>query len=403
MGVQQFPIPASGIPSGTTAARPASPSTGDVFYNGTIGTLEIYTGSGWNPAGAVPDVLTIGTATAVSGSGRAFSDAAVDIAFTNPLQAGIPTSYIATSSPSGLTGTSTSSPVTVAGLAGGTAYTFTVVGRNGYGDSPVVSGVSNSVTPTTVPGAPTIGTVTRTSNTVVSVPFTAPASTGGSAITSYTVTSNPSISLTVTGGTTSPLTATGTFVKGTVYTFTVSAVNANGTSTPSAASGPIYVFPYSIGDIGAGGGKIFYDAGSTQSWGRFLEAATSATSPAWTDTTAAWSGNTNTLVGTNTAIGTGYANTLAAIAQNNTAGRAITLSQAFTGGGKTDWFLPSINELSTMFGQNTALSLGMSAGFYNSSSEHSATASKAWITSGNYEVQPAKNNTGMSIRPIRYN
>lgn len=255
----------------------------------------------------------------------------------------------------------------------------------------------------TPPSAPTIGTVTRTSNTVVSVPFTAPASTGGSAITSYIVTSNPSISLTVTGGTTSPLTATGTFVKGTAYTFTVSAVNALGTSAPSAASNVVYPFPYAIGDIGAGGGKIFYDAGSTQSWGRFLEAATSGTSPAWTDTTAAWSGNTNTLVGTNTAIGTGYANTLAAVAQNSTAGRAITLSRAFTGGGKTDWFLPSINELSTMFGQNSALSLGMSAGFYNSSSEHDAVNSKGWITSGNYEVQPGKNNTGMSIRPIRYN
>lgn len=41
------------IPSGTTANRPASPAVGDQYYNGTLGTLEIYTASGWKPAGGI--------------------------------------------------------------------------------------------------------------------------------------------------------------------------------------------------------------------------------------------------------------------------------------------------------------------------------------------------------------
>jgi hypothetical protein len=36
--------------SGTTADRPASPSVGDTFFNGTLGVQEIYTDSGWLPA-----------------------------------------------------------------------------------------------------------------------------------------------------------------------------------------------------------------------------------------------------------------------------------------------------------------------------------------------------------------
>jgi hypothetical protein len=45
-----------------------------------------------------------------------------------------------------------------------------------------------------VPQAPTVGTASVTNSTTVSIPFTAGA-TGGSTITSYTVTSSPSISL----------------------------------------------------------------------------------------------------------------------------------------------------------------------------------------------------------------
>ena len=83
-----------------------------------------------------------------------------------------------------------------------------------------------------IPGAPTIGTATA-GNGQATVTFTAPASDGNSAITNYTVTSNPG-NITATGSA-SPITVTG-LTNGTSYTFTVTATNAVGTSLASGAS-----------------------------------------------------------------------------------------------------------------------------------------------------------------------
>jgi IPT/TIG domain/Fibronectin type III domain len=86
------------------------------------------------------------------------------------------------------------------------------------------------------PGAPTIGTATA-GDTVATVNFTAPASDGGSPITSYTATSvdgtNPANGGQSATGASSPLTVTG-LTNGDSYTFTVAAANTNG---PGPASG----------------------------------------------------------------------------------------------------------------------------------------------------------------------
>jgi hypothetical protein len=250
----------------------------------------------------------------------------------------------------------------------------------------------------TVPSAPTIGTVTVTNNTTVSIPFTAGAD-GGRTITSYTATSSPSITLS-TSGTSSPLTVTGTFVLGTSYTFTIKAKNGIGESPASGTSNSVIPKNYSVGDTGPGGGIVFYDAGSTLSWGRYLEAAVSASSPSWTDATYVWSGNTNTLVGTSTAIGTGLANTNAIVAQNNTASRAATICRAYSGGGKSDWFLPSKDELNQLYAQKTTVG-GFANDFYWSSSEDSAT--HAWTQSFSATTSQFGANKGNSyyVRPIR--
>jgi len=88
----------------------------------------------------------------------------------------------------------------------------------------------------TVPSAPTIGAVTLLSSSSASVTFTAPASNGNSAITSYTVTSSTG-SFTGTGSS-SPITVSG-LAAGTSYTFTVTATNSVGTSSASSASSSV--------------------------------------------------------------------------------------------------------------------------------------------------------------------
>jgi hypothetical protein len=88
----------------------------------------------------------------------------------------------------------------------------------------------------TVPGAPTIGSVTALSPTSASVSFTSPTSNGGATIQSYTATSTPG---SITGQVFQPgsgsITVTG-LTSSTTYTFRVTASNSVGTSASSSAS-----------------------------------------------------------------------------------------------------------------------------------------------------------------------
>jgi len=227
------------IPGGLTGTGSASPITVTGLTNGTAYTFTVIAtnvnGSS-SPSSASnsvipsagPGVPTIGTATK--------GNAQATVTFTAPASNGgsVITGYTVTSSPGGITHIGTTSPIIVTGLTNGTAYTFTVFATNANGNSSP-SSASNSVTPSAVPGAPTIGTATK-GNAQATVPFTAPVSNGGSVITGYTVTSTPGG---FTGmGTASPINVTG-LTNGTAYTFTVIATNANGPSLPSSASNSV--------------------------------------------------------------------------------------------------------------------------------------------------------------------
>ncbi|MCA2998130.1 MAG: YHYH protein [Rhodocyclaceae bacterium] len=99
---------------------------------------------------------------------------------------------------------------------------------NGGGGSNV------AITPSiTAPGAPTIGIATPADSSA-SIAFTPPASTGGSAITSYTATcTGGGVTRTATGAA-SPI-VVAALTNGTVYTYSVTATNAAGVGAASAS------------------------------------------------------------------------------------------------------------------------------------------------------------------------
>ena len=162
------------------------------------------------------------------------------------------------------------------------------------------------------------------------------------------------------------------------------------TSTPTV---------YAIGDTGPGGGKVFYVAGNT-----YLEAAPSNWSGG-TDPGLTWStgGNQTTVVSgaDNSAIGGGFQNTVDIVNQagNVTASSAAVRARNYTGGGMTDWFLPSKDELAALYAQRTTT--GIPTGVvYWSSSELSST--NAWLLwdNGVFVTNAGKDWTGR-VRPIR--
>ena len=188
---------------------------------------------------AIPNAPTIGSATNV-GTAQSYNSGSATLTYTAATLGAAATSFTATSAPGSFTGTG-SSPITVLGLQSNTGYTFTVKATNANGDS-TASTSSSSITATTVPQAPTIGTYTDGGDsTTGTLSFTAGA-TGGSAITNYSYSTDSSTYTTLSPAqTTSPLSLSG-LTDGT-YTFSVKAINANGTSSASGGISGTVVSP----------------------------------------------------------------------------------------------------------------------------------------------------------------
>ena len=156
--------------------------------------------------------------------------------------------------------------------------------------------------------------------------------------------------------------------------------------------------PYSIGDTGPAGGKVFYDKGDYYAGWRYLETAQSDQSTGmgivW------WNGSNVTTGATATAIGTGEANTATIVSVQGAGSYAASLCANLSLGGYDDWFLPSLGELYLMYGQKGAIG-GFASYYYWSSSEYGY--GNAWLQyfDNGYQNYPSKNYPYGRVRAIR--
>jgi uncharacterized repeat protein (TIGR02543 family) len=267
--------------------------------------------------------------------------------FTNLVITGTSGNRTLTFTPTSLTAVTSSAITISAGAASQVAITRASVGtqrRTAFTTQPQITVQDSS------------GNTVTSSSAVV----TATVSAGGTLVGTTTATASSGVA-TFTG-----LGVDGTI--GTTYTITytvsgLTVATATVTLSNTTCDGS---FTCQVGDIGPGGGRIFYVAPTffTQEGAsgsmcttncKYLEAAPTSGTNAWgatTDSQHIWSGNTNTAIGTTargTAVGTGYANTLAIVGQSSTSSRAATSSRAYRGPNNlSDWFLPSRDEFNQM-------------------------------------------------------
>lgn len=251
---------ATASPSGRTCVTATTSCTVTGLTNGTSYTFTVKASNLIGPgssssasSGVIPATTKPGPPTAVVGT---VGNAQVSFTWAAPLDNGgaSVTAYTVTAFTSGGVAVSpakTCSPAsvstracTITGLTNGTDYKFSVTATNARGTSDA-SGQTGLLRPLTVPGAPT-GLTGTVGDSQVSFTWAAPASTGGSAITAYTVTTYTSAGSAVSPANTCSPASVSTractisgLTNGTAYTFKVTATNAAGTSDSSTATSPL--------------------------------------------------------------------------------------------------------------------------------------------------------------------
>lgn len=184
-------------------------------------------------------------------------------------------------------------------------------------------------------------------------------------------------------------------------------VNKAGTSYGPVVNFTTSTPPVAVGDV-YGGGIVFYvlqsgDAGYDANVQHGLIAATANQSNGVN-----WAKTASVTGATGTAIGTGLANTNLIISnQGNTGSYAAKIARDYTGGGYTDWYLPSAEELHKMVG---LAALNLSTYYHSSTEYNSSNAIYEGLTIGDFYRTPGtgsypsgttKTGNPLNVRAIR--
>ena len=160
-----------------------------------------------------------------------------------------------------------------------------------------------------------------------------------------------------------------------------------------------FVPEYAVGDTGPGGGIIFYvgtftmtDTGTTA---HYLEAA-----PEDISGYVVWQQFTNDIPGTAVTLGSGRKNTALIHAHADLTGAASACVAPYDAGGtKTDWFLPSKDELNELCEQQDLFGNFTTFNYWSSSQIDSNKAWVQWFVDGNpYDVVKTSNCYARAIR-----
>ncbi len=119
-----------------------------------------------------------------------------------------------------------------------------------------------------------------------------------------------------------------------------------------------------VGNIGPGGGIVFYISPTPQPWGQYLEVAPATWAGGYFDPYTQWCSLGDTLLATSItdpdsikrnseAVGSGKVNTDLMLASCMRG--VANLVRNYKGGGKTDWYLPSADEVNLMLKQNSVV------------------------------------------------
>lgn len=180
----------------------------------------------------------------------------------------------------------------------------------------------------------------------------------------------------------------------TIYYVRAYATNQGGTVYGNELS--LKTVGYSAPD---GHGIIFYDKGSTSDGWRYLEAAPIDQNGGitWWGT---WVNGTSQGVCdgfvTSSAVGTGKANTTAIVTAQGAGSYAASSCTSYAGGGNSDWFLPSRDELHLMY---TNLKTPGISTFVTSPGYWSSTKSNALYAYGNAHAEYFQSTSIQSIYP----